>query len=111
MKRIVVIFVALIFSLDLFSGCQNSSKSEQDIETPIGARKQHDTRVVIVCKTGSGQYTQKSLHYSASVTCGDSTYKLKDFASLNESDRYTAFPGHEQELEEYLKKVKKPGGE
>jgi hypothetical protein len=107
MKKTVAILITLFFFWGLCSGCQNSPKQEQENETPIGVRKQHDTRVVIVCKTDQGQYTEKSLHYSESVTCGDSTYKLKDFARLNDTDRYIPFPGREQELENYLNKAKK----
>ncbi len=71
MKKIVVIIVASVFFLGLFFGCVNSSKQEPEKETPVGARKQHDTRVVVVCKNGKGRYLEKSLHKSESVTCGE----------------------------------------
>ena len=67
--------------------------------------KQHDTRVVVVCRGSQGQYYKKSLHKSASVTCGDFTFRLEDFANIGENDRYVAFPGQEKELAEYLKVV------
>ena len=108
MKKIVVIMVALVFSLNLFPGCVDSLKQEEINEIPVGARKQHDTRVVIVCKDGNGQYSEKSLHISQSVTCGGSTYKLKDFAKLQTADRYVAFPGQENELKKYLTKIEQP---
>ena len=108
MKKIVVIMVALVFSLNLFPGCVDSLKQEEVNEIPVGARKQHDTRVVIVCKDGNGQYSEKSLHISQSVTCGGSTYKLEDFAKLQMADRYVAFPGQEKELKKYLTKIERP---
>ena len=108
MKKIVVIMVALVFSLNLFPGCVDSLKQEEINERPVGARKQHDTRVVIVCKDGNGQYLEKSLHISQSVTCGGSTYKLEDFVKLQKEKRYVAFPGQENELKKYLTNVDQP---
>ena len=104
MKKLVVMMVALGFYLILFPGCVNSSKQEEPNEIPVGARKQHDTRVIIVCKDGNGQYSEKSLHISQSVTCGGSTFKLEDFTKLQTADRYVAFPGQENELNRYLTK-------
>ena len=108
MKKIVAIMVALVFYLNLFPGCVDSSKQEEINEIPVGARKQHDTRVVIVCRDSNGQYSEKSLHISQSVTCGGSTYKLEDFAKLQNADRYVAFPGQENELKKYLTKIERP---
>ena len=108
MKKIIVLIVGLVFYLNLFPGCVNSSKQEETNEIPVGARKQHDTRVIIVCKDGNGQYSEKSLHISQSVTCGGLTYKLEDFAKLQMADRYVAFPGQENELKKYLTNVDQP---
>ena len=99
--------VAVVFLLKLFPGCANSSKQEPENETPVGVKKQHDTRVVIVCKDGNGQYLEKSLHISQSVNCGKAIFKLEDFAKSKTEDRYIAFPGQENELKKYLIKVKK----
>jgi hypothetical protein len=107
-KKIVVIIVALVFFLELFPGCVNSSNKEQENETPVGVRKQHDTRVVLVCKKSNGQYLEKSLHISQSVNCGGSIFKLEDFVKIEKEDRYIAFPGQENELKKYLIKVEKP---
>jgi hypothetical protein len=106
-KKIFIIMVAVVFLLELLPGCVNSSKQEQENETPVAVKKQHDTRVVIVCKKSNGQYLEKSLHISQSVTCGGSTFKLEDFAKTKAEDRYIAFPGQEKELNKYLKKVTK----
>jgi hypothetical protein len=108
MKKIVVIMVVLVFYLNLFPGCVNSSKQEETNEIPVGAKKQHDTRVLLVCKDGKGQYLEKSLHISQSVTCGGSTFKLEDFAKLQMADQYVAFPGQENELKKYLTKNEQP---
>ena len=108
MKKIVAIMVVIVFYLNLFPGCVDSSKQEEINEIPVGARKQHDTRVVIVCKDSNGQFSEKSLHISQSVTCGGSTYKLEDFAKLQMADRYVAFPGQENELNRYLTKNEQP---
>ena len=108
MKKIVVIMVVLVFYLNLFPGCVDSLKQEEINEIPVGARKQHDTRVVVVCKDGNGQYLEKSLHISQSVTCGSSIFKLEDFAKLQTADRYIAFPGQENELKKYLTKIDQP---
>ena len=108
MKKIVVIMVALVFYLNLFPGCVNSLEQEEINEIPVGARKQHDTRVVIVCKDSNGQYLEKSLHISQSVTCGGSTFKLEDFVKLQMANRYVAFPGQENELKKYLTKIEQP---
>ena len=104
MQKLVVLMVALVFSLNLFPGCVNSSKQEEKDEIPVGARKQHDTRVFVVCKNGNGQYLEKSLHISQSVNCGKSTFCLKDFVRLKKEDQYIAFPGQEKELKIYLTK-------
>jgi len=106
-KQIVVIIIASVFSFNLFPGCVNSSKQDQSDEIPVGARKQHDTRVVVVCKNRNGQYIEKSLHVSQSVTCGGATFELKDFTNIKKEDQYIAFPGQENELMKYLKKLEK----
>ena len=108
MKKIVVIMVVLVFYLNLFPGCVDSLKQEEINEIPVGVRKQHDTRVVMVCKDSNGQYLEKSLHISQSVTCGKSTFKLEDFTKLQTADRYVAFPGQEKELKKYLTNVDQP---
>jgi hypothetical protein len=107
-KKIIVIIVALVFFLELLPGCVNSPNQEQQKETMVGVKKQHDTRVVIVCKQTNGQYLEKSLHISQSVTCGGSIFKLEDFVKIGKDDRYIAFPGQEKELKKYLIKVEKP---
>jgi hypothetical protein len=89
------------------AGCANSSKQEEEKEIPVGARKQHDTRVTIICINSKGRYLEKSLHKSEIVTCGEQKYKLDDFKELGTTGNYIAFPGHETELKNYLKKVKK----
>jgi hypothetical protein len=107
-KKIVVIMAAFVFYLNMLHGCVNSSKQEEQNEIPVGAKKQHDTRVIIICKDANGQYSEKSLHISQNVTCGGSTFKLKDFARLHNSDQYVAFPGQQEELQKYLTKIKEP---
>jgi hypothetical protein len=104
-KKIVVVMGALVFCLNLVLGCVNSSKEEEKNEIPICARKQHDTRVFIVCKDSNGQYLEKSLHITQSITCGKSTFKLEDFVKLKKADQYIAFPGQENELKNYLTKT------
>ena len=108
MKKLVAIMVVLVFYLNLFPGCVDSSKQEQENEMVVGAMKQHDTRVVVLCKNKKGQYLEKSLHKSESVTCGDSTFKLEDFGKVTVTDHYIAFPGQEKELENYLTEAKEP---
>ena len=108
MKKIIVLIIAIVFFLELFPGCANSPNQEQENEIPVGLMKQHDTRVVIVCKKNNGQYLEKSLHISESVKCGGAIFKLKDFAKLEKESRYIAFPGQENELKKYLIKTEKP---
>ena len=103
MKKIVMVVAALVLFPEMLAGCGNSPAPPQEVEKPFAAMKQHDTRVVVVCKGSQGQYYKKSLHKSESVTCGDLTFRLEDFAKISETDRYVAFPGYEKELEEYLK--------
>ncbi len=64
--------------------------------------KQHDTRVVVVCRDSQGQYSTKSLHKSARVTCGDLTFRLEDYGKICE-DHYVALPGQEKEFEAFLR--------
>jgi hypothetical protein len=108
MKKLVVSIVAMVFFLGLPGGCTDSSKQEQGNEISIGVKKQHDTRVFILCKDCQGKYYEKSLHKSAEVTCGGKTYRLEDFAPICRDDCYIAFPGQERELEKYLKKIGQP---
>ena len=105
-KKIVILIAALALFPAVLAGCGNSPASPQEVEKAFAAMKQHDTRVVVVCRGSQGQYYKKSLHKSESVTCGDATFRLEDFAKIRETDRYVAFPGYEKELEEYLKTVK-----
>jgi hypothetical protein len=106
MRRLVVSVVVLVFFLGLPGGCVDSSKQEQKNEKTIGVRKQHDTRVFILCKDKQGQYFEKSFHKSEQVICGGKTFKLEDFVTICKTDCYIAFPGQEKELENYLKKSK-----
>ena len=105
MHKLLILMIALVFSLNLFPGCVNSSKQEEKDEIPVGARKQHDTRVFVICKNSNGQYLEKSLHISQSVTCGSSTFKLEDIVRLKTANQYIAFPGQENELRNYLTKI------
>ncbi len=107
MKKLVVTIVVLVFFLGLSAGCGDSSKQGQEHEKLIGVRKQHDTRVFILCKDSRGEYSERSLHKSAQVICGGKTFKLEDFVNICKTDCYIAFPGREKELEDYLKKLKK----
>jgi len=102
-KKLVMVVAALVLFPEVLAGCGNAPTPPQEVEKPVAAMKQHDTRVVVVCKGSQGQYYKKSLHKSESVTCGESTFKLEDFAKVGETDHYVAFPGQEKELEEYLK--------
>lgn len=102
MKKRVMVVAALVLFPEVLAGCGNSPTPPQEVEKPFAAMKQHDTRVVVVCKDSQGQYHKKSLHKSERVTCGDLTFRLEDFAKICD-DRYVAFPGQERELEEYLK--------
>ncbi len=102
MKNLMLLVTALILFMAGLAGCGDSPAPPPEMETPVAAIKHHDTRVVVICKTGPGQYSKKSLHKSESVTCGAVTVRLEDFAKACE-DRYVAFPGREKELEEYLK--------
>ena len=82
-------------------GCFDSSVHED--ETPIGVKRQHDTRVLLICKDKQGKYHEESIHTSRSVTCGKTTFKLNDFAKMKQQDSYIAFQGQENELRKYLK--------
>jgi len=106
MRKLVVTIVALVFFLGLPGGCADSSKQKQGNEKPIGVRKQHDTRVFILCKDSRGEYYEKSLHKSAQVICGEKIFNLENFATICKEDCYIAFPGQEKELENYLIKLK-----
>ena len=108
MKKIVMVVAALVLFPEVLAGCGNSPTPTQEVEKPFAAMKQHDTRVVVVCKGSQGHYYKKSLHKSESVTCGDATFRLEDFAKISETDRYVAFPGQEKELEAYLKQADEP---
>jgi hypothetical protein len=107
-KKIVILVAALVLFPEVLAGCGNSPTPPQAVEKPFAAMKQHDTRVVVVCRGSQGQYYQKSLHKSASVTCGELTFRLEDFANIGEKGHYVAFPGQEKELEAYLKKADEP---
>jgi hypothetical protein len=106
MRKSAISIVALVFLLGLLGGCTDSSKHDQGNEILIGVRKQHDTRVFILCKDSQGKYYEKSLHKSADVICGGKTFKMEDFANICKEDCYIAFPGQEKELEKYLKKIR-----
>lgn len=101
MKKPVIRMVAVIFFFGLMAACGGSPLPEND--RPIGAIRQHDTRIIIVCKDSQGHYYEKSLHQSELVTCGKATFRCEDLAKLGEKDRYIAFPGQEKELRNYLK--------
>ncbi len=101
MKIIVVVVAALFLLPGALAGCGNSPPPPE-IEKPFAAIKQHDTRVVVICRDSQGQYFKKSLHKSELVTCGDLTFRLEDFARICE-DHYVALPGQEKEFEEYLR--------
>ena len=107
MRNLGVTIIVLILFLAFLGGCADSSKQEQGNERLIGVRKQHDTRVFILCKDSQGKYYERSLHKSAQVICGWKTFKLEDFANICKGDCYIAFPGQEKELKRYLKKLKK----
>jgi hypothetical protein len=107
MKKLVVSIVVLFFFLGLPGGCTDSSKQEQGNERVIGVRKQHDTRVFILCEDSRGNFYEKSLHKSGHVICGRKTFNLKDFAKACKRNCYIAFPGQEKELEKYLKTCRK----
>jgi hypothetical protein len=68
-------------------------------------RKQHDTRLYVLCKDGRGYYHEESFHISAQVMCGGKIFNLEDFAPICKEDCYIALPGQERELEKYLKKI------
>ncbi len=104
MKKIVVLAAALVGFTAVLAGCGEAPGQPSEEEKPFAAIKQHDTRVVVVCRDGQGQYSKKSLHKSERVTCGDLTFRLEDYAKICE-DHYVALPGHERDLEEYLTKV------
>lgn len=107
MKKIVIVVAALVLFPGVLAGCGNSPTQPQEVEKPFAAMKQHDTRVVVVCRGSQGQYYTKSLHKSESVTCGDLTFRLEDFAKICD-DHYVALPGQEKELEAYLKQAGAP---
>jgi len=93
--------VAVIFFLGLITGCGGSSLPES--EKLIGARRQHDTRLLIICKDSQGHYYERSMHQSELVTCGNATFRCEDLAKIGETDCYIAFPGQEKEMLAYLK--------
>ncbi len=105
MGKLIVSIAMLLCLLGLPAGCADSSKQDQGKEILIGVRKQHDTRVSILCKDNQREYYEKSLHKSAEVTCGGKTFKMEDLANICKGDCYIAFPGQERELEKYLKKT------
>ncbi len=105
MKNLVVVLAALVFFAEVLAGCGDSSTPPQDNEKPIAVIKQTDTRMLVVCKDSQGHYSEKSLNNSESITCGDVTYKMDDYAKVCKRDCYIALPGKEKELEEYLNKV------
>ncbi len=86
----------------LLIGCSSSAMPEK--EEPIGAIRQHDTRVILICRDKQGEYHEKSLHISESVTCGEKTFKMEELARKAQDDLYFAFPGQKKELKKYLKK-------
>jgi len=96
----------LVFFLVLTAGCGDLSKQELGKEKLIKVRKQHDTRVFILCKDRRGKYYEKSLHISDQVNCGGKTLKLEDVVNICKADCYIAFPGQEKELENYIKNRK-----
>jgi hypothetical protein len=102
-----MVVAALVLFPEVLAGCGNSPTPPQEVEKPFAAMKQHDTRVVVVCRDSQGHYYKKSLHKSESVTCGDSTFRLEDFAKIGEN-QYVAFPGQEKELEAFLKQADAP---
>jgi hypothetical protein len=103
MRKLAVSIIVLVFFLGLAGGCGDSSKQEK--YKLIGARKQHATRIFILCKDSHGEYYVKSLHNSCRVICGKRTLNLEDFATHCKNDCYIAFPGQEKELQIYLKKM------
>jgi hypothetical protein len=107
MKNTLIVYLLIILLVMAGSGCGNVSTQEEGKETPVGAFKQHDTRVTLVCKDSQGQYVEKSLHKSEIVKCGEQEYRLDDFIELRTTGNYLAFPGHERELIDYLRTVKK----
>ncbi len=101
MKMTAVLAAALILFPAVLAGCGDAAVPKPETEKPFAAIKQHDTRVVVVCKGSQGQYYTKSLHKSERVTCDNLTFRLEDFGKICE-DHYVAFPGQEKELEKYL---------
>jgi len=102
MKKIVVLAAALVCFTAVLAGCGDAPGQPPENEKPFAAIKQHDTRVLVVCRDSQGQYLKKSLHKSERITCGDLTFRLEDYAKICE-DHYVALPGQEKELERYLK--------
>ncbi len=107
MKKLVMVVAALCLFPEVLVGCGNSPAPPQEVDKPFAAMKQHDTRVVVVCRDSQGQYHKKSLHKSEMVTCGDLSFRLEDFAKICD-DHYVALPGQEKELEAYLKQADEP---
>ncbi|MCX5888633.1 MAG: hypothetical protein NTY36_04185 [Deltaproteobacteria bacterium] len=107
MKKLVFVVAALVLFPEVLAGCGNSPTQPQEDEKPFAAIKQHDTRVVVVCRDSQGQYYKKSLHKSEKVTCGDLSFRLEDYAKICD-DHYVALPGQEKELEAYLQKAGEP---
>ncbi|MGO9622021.1 MAG: hypothetical protein ACLPT6_11525 [Desulfobaccales bacterium] len=105
MKNLLVVLAALLFFAEVLAGCGDAPAPPQGKEQPIAVIKQHDTRMLVVCKDNPGHYSEKSLNNSESITCGDVTYKMEDYAKICKRDCYIALPGKEKELEEYLNKV------
>jgi hypothetical protein len=102
MRKLIVPMVALVFFLGLTGGCADSSNQKTGNEEPIGVRKQHDTRVIILYKDSLGRYNERSFHESAQLLCAGKIVKIKDYSTICKADRYIAFPGHEKELDRYL---------
>jgi hypothetical protein len=99
MKKSAGGLAAAIFLAGLIGACGESSRPQEKV---IGAIRQHDTRVIIVCQDSQGHYYEKSLHHSESVVCGKTTFRCEDLARMGEQDCYIAFPGQEGELQKYL---------
>jgi hypothetical protein len=107
MRNLGVVLAALVFFAGVLAGCGESAAPPQDNEKPIAVIKQHDTRLLVVCKDSQGHYSEKSFHNSENVTCGGVTLKMEDYAKICKQDCYIALPGEKEELEEYLNKMKK----
>ncbi len=101
MNRNLIRLIAFAFFMVTVTACSGSSAPDKD--EPIGAIRQHDTRIILICRDNQGEFHEKSLHISESVTCGDKTFKMEDFARSPENS-YIAFPGQKNHLKEYLQK-------